>query len=1117
MRKPAYLLVLLIYVSVLLAQEADLVMPIGHTAPINCVLLNDDNSLAYTISEDKSISIWQLNTTQEIRKLRGGETPLTCAAISSNGRYAAAGGSDGKCLLWNTQNGKILKVLPHNFNDITAISFHSAGRLISVATFSNETKNAQIKIWETAGGTLLEEYSLENEQVIQFAADIKSNSLLAVLKSGNIARLQHGNITIDSTWNNPNGFILQTPYDGEIVALTQGHKVEFIKRENKQKAGVYQTPQGLFITAVDFGSSMGAAYILLSNNSIITYNPATATVIAQNQAPKGNYNYIKVSSDGRLAFLYGSDNNVLVYDLSKQISPVLLSGKTIPVNNWCYGKNQIAGIYADSTLRSWRIKDRILLETLSKLRSMDYSAVGFLGENEILLPEKRQLNIYNTSSRTYSFEPYNFISGKPASEPGVIYLNADSTLTMKKVSGQMSTFGKLNSNDIRIVRPYRNGLFTLEKSSIYQYREGQNDGKWLLMSTEPIVDFDVNENGDLLAIASGNDASIYLKDTFAHKISAGNITGRNKGITHLRISPSGTLVALACTDNLIRLFDAKSGKILQNYYGHSDSITRLQFSDDENYLYSSSADHTLKCWAVKADISKAYRMSYLVGDNFSYSSLVLTKYDTTMWSYNPDGPTLLDNATLMATGPEDWIAFTPERYYYCNKEAARELGYNKNGKFYPFDQFDLKYNRPDIVLRSIGINDSNLIHAFEKAYAKRLSNAGLTASTLADDFSLPDIRISNMDSLPSRTKENQLKLELKIKDQRYPIKRLLVYVNGVNLTGKNGIDLSAQNSRNINYSLTIPLAVGENLIQASVLNNQGTESIKATHRVIYETNRITKPNLYLIAISVSEYDDKSMNLQYAVKDGRDIVKAFSGQKRFEKIHVDTLFNKTAKADKLPALKKKLQLTKVDDEVILFVSGHGLLDDSFNFYFASSNVDFKNPALHGISFDALESLLDSIPARKKLMLIDACHSGELDPEEKLTQDTTKQPAVGVHGIAARGTRLLEEDSKVGLQNSFELMQELFSGLNKGSGTTVISAAAGKGYAYESKKWNNGVFTYALLSGMMEGAADIDGNKQVSTFELLKYVSKEVDHLTKGAQKPTSRRENNLLNWVVWEIK
>ncbi len=99
-------------------------------------------------------------------------------------------------------------------------------------------------------------------------------------------------------------------------------------------------------------------------------------------------------------------------------------------------------------------------------------------------------------------------------------------------------------------------------------------------------------------------------------------------------------------------------------------------------------------------------------------------------------------------------------------------------------------------------------------------------------------------------------------------------------------------------------------------------------------------------------------------------------------------------------------------------------------------------------------------------------------------------------------------------SFELMQELFANVSKGSGAVVISAAAGNSYALESDEWRNGVFTFALLSGLKSKAADANRNGEVTVTELKDYVSKEVERLTQGAQKPTSRRENLEFDFRIW---
>lgn len=63
-----------------------------------------------------------------------------------------------------------------------------------------------------------------------------------------------------------------------------------------------------------------------------------------------------------------------------------------------------------------------------------------------------------------------------------------------------------------------------------------------------------------------------------------------------------------------------------------------------------------------------------------------------------------------------------------------------------------------------------------------------------------------------------------------------------------------------------------------------------------------------------------------------------------------------------------------------------------------------------------------------------------------------------------------------------------------------------FALESARWQNGVFTYAVLQGLTSGDADTDRDGTVRVSELRDYVVGEVHRLTRGAQTPTSRREN-----------
>lgn len=509
------------------------------------------------------------------------------------------------------------------------------------------------------------------------------------------------------------------------------------------------------------------------------------------------------------------------------------------------------------------------------------------------------------------------------------------------------------------------------------------------------------------------------------------------------------------------------------YIGHKSYITDFEILTQKNFLISSSMDASVNIWDLNS------------------GELLLTVY-------------VVDIGKL--------IFVTPANYYMAAGEAITGLGFNFDAKVFPADQFDLKFNRPDLVLKQLKYFDPDIVDLYHSAYNKRLSKLGFTAKMLEGQMNLPKIEILNSQEIKFRNNEGQQNLKVKIWDDNYIIDRINVYVNDVPLYGSKGLSLKEKSSKNLIQEVQIPLSAGKNLIQLSCLNEKGVESLKEELEIFFEKTSKEKPDLYLISFAVADYKQSQYSLKYTINDGRGFVKLFSSKTRdYNKIYVDTLYNMNCTKENVLALKQKLMQTKVDDYVVIHIAGHGLLDDNLDFYFASYDIDFNDPAKRGIKYDDIEGLLDGIPARNKLLLMDACHSGEVDKDDDLALDSKD-------GDNTRGVTLFAQKSnnkpKTGLKNSYELMKILFADLQKGTGAVVISAASGTGYALENENIQNGIFTHCLLKGIKENKADADKNKVVTVSELRNYIFDGVKELSNGKQQPTSRKENLLNDFVIW---
>lgn len=869
-----------------------------------------------------------------------------------------------------------------------------------------------------------------------------------------------------------------------------------------------------------------------------------------------NFTSVSVSEEGGSIIASNEDGQVYVFDWNSGKSLTILKGHYAAVNQVCFDSqgSLFASASADRSIILWDAKTRkqvkrlfgrsFRLETVAFNHAGTQLAVGDeLGKGRIIDLQSSRIRISVASWHEQKISDIAFsendsvvISGGADNRIIAYDVGKDRITDQEKYKHYVSAGDFL----LKVFHAYRepyawvNAVSVSPSGNVYA-----GGGAWReavpRSSAEPILikNLLTGETDKLLSHQGGVDDICFINEVnfvsihkdvllnWFYEASADQYYYRKliiPSVTNLRhvVQGPGNTIILQ-SDSIILHYDLTKEVVLDSIRIPA-TITSIACERESGKIafsvFNSLVLTTLDRWHSQQAVIPQAHSDRITGIafNVNFPLVATVSWDATIKLWRTDSMSL--KATIIPMGSDDHIIITPDRYYYGTRNSLKGIGFKYGKQFISPEQFDLRFNRPDIVLERLGFVPKGVVRSFNRAYQKRLQKMNFTEQMLSAEIHLPEMSVVTQ-NLPLRTSSSQFSFRVKAADSKYKLDRLNVFVNNVPVYGFQGIDLRNKNVQHLEQELTINLSSGRNKIQVSCLNEKGVESLLETVEIEY-TIKPSKPTLYVAVISVSSYEQAAMNLKYAAKDGRDLITMFRRSGWFDNVVVDTLINNRATKENIELLHDKFMQASVDDQIILFVSGHGLLDESLDFYFATYDIDFKNPATRGLRYEDLENLLDGIPSRKKLLLMDACHSGEVDKSriQVTTAPVISKNTKGTIKTYTYPVEVSEEYYQLGIKTSFELMQELFSNVSKGSGAVVISAAAGNSYALESDEWRNGVFTFALLSGLKSKAADTNRNGEVTVTELKDYVSKEVERLTQGAQKPTSRRENLEFDFRIW---
>ncbi len=445
-------------------------------------------------------------------------------------------------------------------------------------------------------------------------------------------------------------------------------------------------------------------------------------------------------------------------------------------------------------------------------------------------------------------------------------------------------------------------------------------------------------------------------------------------------------------------------------------------------------------------------------------------------------------------------ALVTDSFYYASHNMLPLLNIRTTQGSFTASQADVFLNKPHEVLKFFNKQGNDLIKPYEMAYQKRLSQRALPNETIAN------MLVANKAGATKGVQQQIIYTEKRNIDLPFVIPGtsgitiLRVILNGQPVSLFRGAELKKVIS---SKKLSFELSRGENFITILGETAAGNQLEPVKYYYHYEPERYVAPKLFFFAAGVSNYKDSTYNLKYAAKDAGDIFQAFR-YKVADTIISEILTDQQVTRKNIERWANQINKAGVDDIVILYFAGHGLLDAKNNFYYAVHDMDFNRPDKNGISYEDLLNLLNKSVSRKKVLLLDACHSGAFDRSvaEKMIQPVSVNDAkiVSNERSTIKGARPVYSE-----RQAFVLMNQVFADLSADIGIDVIAASLGNSYALEQETLQNGLFTYAMIRavGLGMAAGGTNETQTINMEQVKRYVNQEVIRLSRGEQVPSIR--------------
>ena len=665
--------------------SASPIRPIVQSGPggtISYLEAFPDGNRLLSVDRDDTVGIWLTDGGWEVQHLPVGNDPAYSGAISPDGRIVVSGGSDGRVLRWNVEDERILSDRFHPEKGdssllVTKIVFSPDGKY-----YASIGQGQFDKIWSAIDGELIRKIPASGENCsIAFIAN--SSTLLIDVGHGTVsaqdivdgresfeAQVSTGKISELKVFANR---LVVSSGKGEIsVWEIKNDGLSLLWRDTENIPGGYLAYDATDRLLIEW-SNVSAQIPIIDFDTGEKIRTIQATGVSA----------LRPSTEGGHLFIAKNDQ-LAVYDINTGLPVRTFTRPEIGEDGVAFSPddNTIA-IGTSRGIDLWRrdlgIRDRSLHTSTPR------TVLSFLDSKHIIA----------YSDSVVSSVPLNGDGMEQiiwqASEPTLeIAPSLDGTQVVSEET--RGKFGQVSAWTLWDAKT-GNKLFSSHWRS----------ERWPYIA--------LSRDHNLIATSAQNNGHPQCVWRIQQQDPLWCVNGGSSPIT---FSPDSRSVALVELGGEIKVFKSEDGTPEENHswypstqsgFNHkSHPIQYLTFSQTGAHIEASGFDGLAQVWRTNSPtdhITLPFHSQYVGEATFSSDDryLIVTAEDgiSELWDIrDPRNPEHVISFISFADG--GWATITPDGYYRASPGALHSLAFRVGNRAFPFEQFDLRLNRPDIVL-----------------------------------------------------------------------------------------------------------------------------------------------------------------------------------------------------------------------------------------------------------------------------------------------------------------------------------------------------------------------------------------------------------------------------------